>query len=102
MDVRIKYEGRPKASNNIQPQKRRPVEVQILPEEHTEVSGSRIEEFAARAQDLRDDLAALKDQERMEGISSELIQAREKELQKQLLETVMERERLVRKVKGQK
>jgi hypothetical protein len=37
----------------------------------------------------------------MKGISPELIQTREKELQKELIDVVLEKERLARKLKGQ-
>ena len=101
VDVRINYERRPKASRDVQPQKRGPMEVQILPEEQTETIDMKIQDLTSKEQDLRNDLMSLKDKRRMKGISPELIQTREKELQKELIDVVLEKERLARKLKGQ-
>jgi hypothetical protein len=98
VDVRVKYEGTPQVIVSPPPLRdHAPVEVALPQEQRPGAVEGRIGMLTVKEHNLRSDLAALKDSERMEGISPALIQTREEELQKQLLEVILEKDRLVRK-----
>lgn len=61
---------------------------------------SRIGELEKQEQDLQRDLTVLKDRKGLEQISPQLLREREKEIQTQLLDIVLEKERLLRKTQG--
>jgi hypothetical protein len=99
VDVRVKYEGQPQVIVSPPPlQDHGPAEVAGLQQDQRPgaVEG-RIGMLTVKEHNLRSDLAALKDSGRMEGISPALIQAREEDIQKQLLEVILEKDRLFRK-----
>lgn len=64
---------------------------------HTKIAGLEI-----REQDLRHDLKVLESRKSVEGISLQMVEEKERELQRQLLEVILEKERLISKSNGKK
>jgi len=60
----------------------------------------RIAELRRKEIDLQNDLAIVEAKKGLEQISPELLQERQKVLQSQLLDIVLEKERLIRESKG--
>jgi len=64
---------------------------------NTKIAGLEI-----REQDLRHDLKVLESAKAIEGLSSQLVEEKARELQKQLLDVILEKERLIGKSNGKK
>jgi hypothetical protein len=61
---------------------------------------AKITELEMKEKDLRHDLAVIKNKKGLEQVSPELLGEREKGLEKQLLDVILEKERLIRKSEG--
>lgn len=61
---------------------------------------AKIAELEGKEKDLRHDLVVIKNKKGLEQVSPELLGEREKGLEKQLLDVILEKERLIRKSEG--